>query len=91
MNAFKRLLGVAAVNRLDDLRMGVARDAVAHAKIDQSYQAYALRLGFQVDPHQIETITCRKHLASSVLACITARHAERSEACRANSRNHFAV
>lgn len=51
--AFKRLGGVAAVNRIDNLKTGVAQGAGAQAKINESYRAYARTMGFHVDPHQV--------------------------------------
>lgn len=51
--AFKRLGGVAAVNRIDNLKTGVAQGAGAQAKVNASYQAYARTMGFHVDPHQV--------------------------------------
>jgi len=50
--AFKRLGGVAAVNRIDNLKTGVAHGAGPWARINESYRAYARTLGFHVDPHE---------------------------------------
>jgi transposase len=50
--AFRRLGGVAAVNRIDNLKTGVARGAGPWGQINQSYQAYARTMGFHVDPHE---------------------------------------
>ena len=46
--AFKRLGGVAAVNRIDNLKTGVARGAGSWGKINDNYQAYARRWGFML-------------------------------------------
>lgn len=50
--AFRRLGGVAAVNRIDNLKTGVARGAGPWGQINPSYQAYARTMGFHVDPHE---------------------------------------
>ncbi len=51
--AFKRLGGVAAVNRIDNLKTGVAHGSGPWGKINESYRAYAQTLGFHVDPHEV--------------------------------------
>lgn len=51
--AYKRLGGVAAVNRIDNLKTGVAHGAGPWGKINESYRAYARTLGFHVDPHEV--------------------------------------
>lgn len=51
--AFKRLGGVAAVNRIDNLKTGVAHGAGPWGKINENYQAYARTMGFHVDPHEV--------------------------------------
>jgi hypothetical protein len=51
--AFRRLGGVAAVNRIDNLKTGVAHGAGPWGKINESYRAYARTLGFHVDPHEV--------------------------------------
>ncbi len=50
--AFVRLGGVAAVNRIDNLKTGVSHGAGPWGTINSSYQAYARWLGFHVDPHE---------------------------------------
>lgn len=50
--AFKRLGGIAAVNRIDNLKTGVASGSGVWGKINESYAAYARTLGFHVDPHE---------------------------------------
>ena len=50
--AFKRLGGVAAVNRIDNLKTGVSRGAGPWGEINACYQAYARTMGFHVDPHE---------------------------------------
>ena len=50
--AFKRLGGVAAVNRIDNLKTGVGRGAGPWGEINASYQTYARTMGFHVDPHE---------------------------------------
>jgi transposase len=51
--AFKRLGGVAAVNRIDNLKTGVAHGAGPWGTINESYRAYARTMGFHVDPHEV--------------------------------------
>jgi len=51
--ALKRLGGVAAVNRIDNLKTGVAHGSGPWGKINESYRAYARTLGFHVDPHEV--------------------------------------
>lgn len=50
--AFKRLGGVAAVNRIDNLKTGVASGSGVGGQINSAYAAYARTLGFHVDPHE---------------------------------------
>jgi transposase len=50
--AYRRLQGVAAVNRIDNLKTGVSRSAGPWGEINKSYRAYARQLRFHVDPHQ---------------------------------------
>jgi transposase len=51
--AFKRLGGIAAVNRIDNLKTGVAHGSGVWGEINQAYAAYARTMGFHVDPHQV--------------------------------------
>ena len=51
--AFLRLGGVAAVNRIDNLKTGVAHGSGPWGKINVSYQGYARTMGFHVDPHEV--------------------------------------
>ena len=50
--AFKRLGGIAAVNRIDNLKTGVASGSGVRGVINESYAAYARTMGFHVDPHE---------------------------------------
>jgi transposase len=50
--AFKRIGGIAAVNRIDNLKTGVAHGNGVWGEINTSYAAYARTMGFHVDPHQ---------------------------------------
>ncbi len=50
--AFKRLGGIAAVNRIDNLKTGVASGSGVGGKINESYSGYARTMGFHVDPHE---------------------------------------
>ncbi len=51
--AFARLQGVAAVDRIDNLRTGVSRGAGPWGEINECYQSYARTMGFHVDPHEV--------------------------------------
>lgn len=51
--AFRRLGGIAAVNRIDNLKTGVARGGGVWGEINSSYAAYARTMGFHVDPHAV--------------------------------------
>ena len=51
--AFKRLGGIAAVNRIDNLKTGVAHGSGIWGEINDAYSAYARTIGFHVDPHQV--------------------------------------
>lgn len=48
--ALRRLGGVPAVLRIDNLKTGVARGAGPWGEINDSYRAYARAVGFHVDP-----------------------------------------
>lgn len=50
--AFKRLGGVPAVNRIDNLPTGVASGAGHNAKINETFRTYARALRFHPDPTQ---------------------------------------
>ena len=50
--ALKRLGGVAAVNRIDNLKTGVSHGAGAWGEVNRCYQSYARSMGFHVDPHE---------------------------------------
>src|SRR5262249_9330243 len=47
--AFRRLGGVAAVLRIDNLKTGVAQGAGPWGQINEAYRAYARAVGFHVD------------------------------------------
>lgn len=47
--ALRRLGGVAAVNRIDNLKTGVSRGAGAWGEVNPRYRAYARAMGFHVD------------------------------------------
>jgi transposase len=51
--AYQRLGGVAAVNRIDNLKTGVAHGGGPWGRLNESYRAYARTLGFHVDPHEV--------------------------------------
>lgn len=48
--AFRRLGGIPAVNRIDNLKTGVATGAGATAIPNRAYKAYARAVGFHIDP-----------------------------------------
>ena len=50
--AFKRIGGIAAVNRIDNLKTGVAKGSGVWGEINASYAAYARTMGFHIDPHE---------------------------------------
>ena len=50
--AFSRLGGIPAVNRIDNLKTGVAHGAGPWGQINATDQAYAHLMGFHVDPHE---------------------------------------
>ncbi len=50
--AYKRIGGVAAVNRIDNLPTGVASGAGHNAKINNAFRAYAKAMRFHPDPTQ---------------------------------------
>lgn len=66
--AFKRLGGVAAINRIDNLKTGVAHGAGAWGKINESYSSYARTMGFHVDPHQVRQPQQKGKVERRVLA-----------------------
>jgi transposase len=47
--AYRRLGGVAAVNRIDNLKTGIARGCGAWGQVNEQYRTYARALGFHVD------------------------------------------
>ena len=47
--AYRRLGGVAAVNRIDNLKTGIARGCGAWGVINDQYRVYARMLGFHID------------------------------------------
>jgi hypothetical protein len=48
-DAFRRLGGIAAVLRIDNLKTGIARGAGPWGEINEAYRAYANCVGFHVD------------------------------------------
>lgn len=47
--AYRRLAGVAAVNRIDNLKTGISRGAGAWGEVNPTYRNYAHAVGFHVD------------------------------------------
>src|SRR3954454_9321940 len=53
--AYRRLGGVAAVNRIDNLKTGIARGCGAWGQINEQYRAYARMMGFHVDACEVRS------------------------------------
>jgi Mu transposase, C-terminal domain len=51
--AYRRLGGVAAVNRIDNLKTGIARGCGAWGHINEQYLVYARMMGFHVDACEV--------------------------------------
>lgn len=47
--AYQRLGGVAATNRIDNVKTGIARGTGAWGKLNKQYAAYAKTMGFHID------------------------------------------
>ena len=47
--AYRRFQGIAAVNRIDNLKTGIAQGAGAWGKTNKVYRAYAKAVGFHID------------------------------------------
>lgn len=53
--AFRRLGGVAAVNRIDNLKTGIAHGCGAWGQINEQYRVYARMMGFHVDACEVRS------------------------------------
>jgi transposase len=53
--AYRRLGGVAAVNRIDNLKTGIVHGCGAWGQINEQYRAYARALGFHVDACEVRS------------------------------------
>jgi transposase len=53
--AYRRLEGVAAVNRIDNLKTGIARGCGAWGQINEQYRVYARTMGFHVDACEVRS------------------------------------
>jgi hypothetical protein len=53
--AYRRLGGVAAVNRIDNLKTGIVHGCGAWGQINEQYRAYARTLGFHVDACEVRS------------------------------------
>lgn len=51
--AFRRLGGVPAVNRIDNLRTGIAKGAGPWSEVNAQYRVYAKAMGFHVDACEV--------------------------------------
>jgi transposase len=51
--AYRRLGGVAAVNRIDNLKTGIAQGCGAWGVINEQYRVYAKMMGFHVDACEV--------------------------------------
>jgi transposase len=53
--AYRRLGGVAAVNRIDNLKTGIARGCGAWGHVNEQYRVYARTMGFHVDACEVRS------------------------------------
>jgi transposase len=53
--AYRRLGGVAAVNRIDNLKTGIAHGCGAWGQINKQYRVYARMMGFHVDACEVRS------------------------------------
>ena len=51
--AYRRLGGVAAVNRIDNLKTGIAHGCGAWGEINEQYRIYARTMGFHIDACEV--------------------------------------
>jgi transposase len=51
--AYRRLEGVAAVNRIDNLKTGIAHGCGAWGQINDQYRVYARTMGFHIDACEV--------------------------------------
>lgn len=64
--AFCRLGGVAAVNRIDNVKTGIAQGAGSWGRINQVYRTYARTMGFHVDACQPSSPNAKGKVESKV-------------------------
>lgn len=64
--AFSRLGGVAAVNRIDNVKTGIAHGAGSWGRINQVYRTYARAVGFHVDACQPSSPNAKGKVESKV-------------------------
>jgi hypothetical protein len=67
--AYRRHGGVAAVNRIDNLKTGVARGCGAWGQVNPQYRTYARALGFHVDACEVRCPEQKGKTESRVSAC----------------------
>jgi hypothetical protein len=77
--AFKRLGGVAAVNRIDNLKKGVAHGSGIWGQINEAYAAYARTMGFHVDPHQVRQPNQKSKVERRFVVCTLHDYVLRAE------------
>src|SRR5206468_5750661 len=53
--AYRRLGGVAAVNRIDNLKTGIAHGCGAWGQINEQYRVYARMMGFHIDACEVRS------------------------------------
>ena len=53
--AYRRLGGVAAVNRIDNLKTGISHGCGAWGQINEQYRVYARTMGFHVDACEVRS------------------------------------
>lgn len=64
--AFQRLGGVAAVNRIDNVKTAIVRGAGSWGQVNQVYYAYARAVGFHIDACQPATPNAKGKVESKV-------------------------
>ncbi len=64
--AFRRLEGVAAVNRIDNVKTAIAHGAGAWGRINRVYRSYAVSVGFHVDACQPSAPNAKGKVESKV-------------------------
>ena len=69
--AYRRLGGVAAVNRIDNLKTGIIRGGGAWGQINEQYRAYARTLGFHIDACEVRSPEQKGYTSSCTSSVIS--------------------